>query len=66
MRRHALASPGAHCATEWMSGMYVDLGEVELGFFVSLGVLREAIKELNVDGRRWWISSDPLDAAEFG
>jgi hypothetical protein len=46
--------------------MYVDLGEVELGFFVSLGVLREAIKELNVDGRRWWISSDPLDAAEFG
>jgi hypothetical protein len=46
--------------------MYVDLGEVELGFVVSLGVLREAIKELNVDGRRWWISSDPLDAAELG
>ena len=46
--------------------MSVDLSEVELGFVVSLGALREALKELNVDGRRWWISSDPHDAAELG
>ncbi len=46
--------------------MSVDLNEIELGFVVSLGALREAIKELNVDGRRWWISRDPHDAAELG
>ena len=46
--------------------MSIDLSDVELGFVVSLGALRDAIKELNVDGRRWWISSDPHDAAELG
>jgi hypothetical protein len=46
--------------------MSVDLSDVELGFVVSLGALREAIKELNVDGRRWWLSSDPEDAVETG
>ena len=45
--------------------MSVDLSEVEIGFVVSLGPLREAIKDLNVDGRRWWNSSDPCDAAEI-
>jgi len=46
--------------------MSVDLSEVELGFLVSLGALREALKELNVNGRRWFIASDPQDAAELG
>jgi hypothetical protein len=46
--------------------MSVDLSEVELGFVVSLRALRETIKELNIDGRRRWISSDPHDAAELG
>lgn len=46
--------------------MSVDLTEVELGFVVSLGVLREVIQGLNIRGRRWWIASDPHDAAEEG
>ena len=46
--------------------MSADLSEVELGFLVSLGALREALKELNIDGRRWWVASDPQDAAELG
>lgn len=46
--------------------MSVDLSELDLGFVVSLGTLREVLRSLNVDGRRWWISSDPHDAAESG
>jgi len=46
--------------------MSVDLSEVELGFVVSLGALREALRSLNVNGRRWWISGDPQDATELG
>jgi hypothetical protein len=42
------------------------MSEVEMGFVVSLGVLREVLRELNIKGRRWWISSDPHDAAEGG
>jgi hypothetical protein len=46
--------------------MCADMSEVEMGFVVSLGVLREVLRGLNVKGRRWWISSDPYDAAEDG
>jgi hypothetical protein len=46
--------------------MSADFSELELGFVVSLGSLREALKELNIDGRRWWVASDPHDAAEQG
>ena len=46
--------------------MDADLSEVEIGFIVSLGVLREVLRDLNVNGRRWWIWSDPHDAAEDG
>jgi len=46
--------------------MSVDLGELELGFVVSLGVLREVLRGLSLNGRRWWIASDPHDAAEEG
>ena len=46
--------------------MYVDFSDVELGLVVSLATLREVLKGINVSGRRWWISSDPHDAAEDG
>jgi len=46
--------------------MSTDFSEVELGFLVSLGALREVLNELTIDGRRWWISCDPHDAAELG
>src|ERR1035438_3955124 len=37
-----------------------------IGLVVSLAMLREVLKGMNVDGRRWWISSDPHDAADAG
>lgn len=40
--------------------------EVELGFVVNLRTLRETLKTLNIDGRRWSIASDPHDAIERG
>jgi hypothetical protein len=46
--------------------MDVDMDKVELGFVVNLETLREVIKMLNIDGKRWWIASDPQDAAETG
>ena len=42
----------------------MDLGEVELGFVVNLGTLRDVLKGLSVSGRRWWIASDPMDSLE--
>jgi hypothetical protein len=44
--------------------MEIDLSEVELGFVVSLKTLREVLKGLSIDGRRWWIACDPSDALE--
>jgi len=44
----------------------IDLSELELGFVVSLGALREVFQGLNINGRRWWFSSDPHDALETG
>ena len=46
--------------------MSVDFSELDLGFVVSLGTLREVLKGLNTAGRRWWIASDPSDAGETG
>jgi hypothetical protein len=46
--------------------MSVDLSELDLGFVVSLGTLREVLRGMNIAGRRWWIASDPDDAAEAG
>jgi hypothetical protein len=46
--------------------MDADLSEVELGVAVSLAVLREVLRGLNIKGRRWWIASDPHDAAQEG
>src|ERR1700730_2314946 len=44
--------------------MTMDLEQVELGFVVNLGTLREVLKGLSMNGRRWWIASDPMDSFE--
>jgi hypothetical protein len=49
---------------EWV--MDVDFDEVELGLVVNLKTLREVLKALSIGGRRWWIASDPYDAAARG
>jgi hypothetical protein len=46
--------------------MDADLTEMDLGFVVSLATLREVLKATSVNGRRWWVASDPHDAAESG
>ena len=33
---------------------------------VNLETLREVLKSLSIDGRRWWIASDPRDAVADG
>jgi hypothetical protein len=46
--------------------MDLDLSEVQIGIVVNLQILREVLKGLNVNGRRFWIASDPDDALENG
>lgn len=46
--------------------MQANLSETEIGLVVSLGVLRDVLRGLSLNGRRWWIASDPHDAAEEG
>jgi hypothetical protein len=47
--------------------MDIDINGVELGLVVNLKTLREALKGLTINGRRWWwIASDPYDAAARG
>ena len=46
--------------------MDADLGELELGIVTSVRTLREVLKKMSIDGRRWWIASDPLDTVEDG
>jgi hypothetical protein len=50
--------------TKVESQMYLALEEIELGFVVNLETLREVLNGLSVNGRRWWIASDPSDALE--
>ena len=42
--------------------MEIDFSQVELGVVVNLTILREVLKSLSIDGKRWWIASDPQDA----
>jgi hypothetical protein len=42
--------------------MDFSLDEVDLGFVVNLETLRDVLKAMSVNGRRWWIASDPSDA----
>ena len=44
--------------------MDFNLDGVELGFVVSLETLREVLKSMSVNGRKWWIASDPSDAID--
>ncbi len=46
--------------------MDAGFSEVEIGIVVNLQTLREVLKELSFDGRRWWIASDPHDSVETG
>jgi hypothetical protein len=46
--------------------MDIDINGVELGLVVNLKTLREALKGLSINGRRWWIASDPNDADARG
>jgi hypothetical protein len=44
--------------------MELNLDEVDLGFVVNLETLREVLKAMSVNGRKWWIASDPNDAID--
>jgi hypothetical protein len=46
--------------------MYTSLDEVELAVAVNLETLREVLKALSIDGKRWWVASDPHDAVAAG
>jgi hypothetical protein len=39
--------------------MEIDFDQVELGLVGNLTILGEALKSLSIDGKRWWIASDP-------
>jgi hypothetical protein len=42
--------------------MEIDFDQVEIGLVVNLAILREVLKSLSIDGKRWWIASDPQDS----
>ncbi len=46
--------------------MDVDFDEVELGLVVNLKTLRKVLKTLSINGRRWWVASDPYDVGARG
>ena len=46
--------------------MDIDLSDVELGFIANLKTLRRVLSNLSINGRRWWVASDPRDAIDMG
>jgi len=44
--------------------MNVNLEDIDLGFAVNIETLREVLRKLSIEGRRWWLASDPADALE--
>jgi hypothetical protein len=44
--------------------MDFSLDQIDLGFVVNLETLREVLKSMSVNGRKWWIASDHGDAIE--
>jgi hypothetical protein len=44
--------------------MHFRLDEVDLGFVVNLETLRDVLKAMSVNGRKWWVASDPGDAID--
>jgi len=47
-----------------LAAEYHNFDEVEIGFIVNMQILRETLKTLSVDGRKWWIATDPSVAVE--
>jgi len=43
--------------------MEIDFDQIELAVVVNLATLRQVLRRLCIDGKRWWIASDPADAA---
>jgi hypothetical protein len=43
-----------------------DYGDIEVALVVSIGALRRVLRTLHVQGREWWIASDPYDAKQIG
>ena len=43
-----------------------EYGGIEIALVVSIGALRRILRNLHVNGRHWWIASDPEDARETG
>jgi|GEM_PF-4086628 hypothetical protein len=41
--------------------MTIRLDDIDLGLVVNLATLRSVLATLSVDGRKWWIASDPTD-----
>lgn len=46
--------------------MHHEFEDVELGFIVNLQVLKEVLRTLSTDGKRFWVASDPQDAEDGG
>jgi hypothetical protein len=44
----------------------IDFANVSLGVVVELQILKEVMQDMSVGGRRWWVASDPEDAAAVG
>jgi hypothetical protein len=59
-----MASPWQPFANPDNRGLVVeiDFDQVELGLIVNLTTLREMLKSLSINGKRWWIASDPHDS----
>jgi hypothetical protein len=55
---------GMEVRNEGVLSMNLNLDEIDLGFVVNLETLRDVLKSMSVDGRRWWIASDPIDAID--
>jgi len=46
--------------------MKVSLDDVDLAIVVNVEILREVLKKMSVDGRKWWIACEPAYALERG
>jgi hypothetical protein len=46
--------------------MDADFSEVTLALVVNLETLRDVLKTMSIGGKRWWVASDPRDAASTG
>lgn len=44
----------------------INFNDVDLGFVVNLQTFKQLLMTLSIDGKRWWVASDPDDAASVG